>query len=271
MKILEILRNKKYLAVIAVVAIIVVGFIVYKFVFSNKNQNQNVFVVQKSDIVQEVTVTGQVRKGDKINLAFLNSGRLKSVFVKVGDKVEKGDVLARLDIRDLEIQLEEARAGLALAESKLDKLLAGKTQEEILLAETKVLNAQKSLEESQKTLGKTKILAEQSLQSYYETGLDDIRGAYLKADNAYNDIDPIKRNYFHFYDLVSVRVQDAVKVIGEKRDALNSELSSVNSNSSGSEIEKVFQNSEDNLEAISDALSIIRSSCEDSSYRSLIS
>jgi RND family efflux transporter MFP subunit len=271
MKILEILRNKKYLTVIAVVAIIVVGFIVYKFVFSNKNQNQNVFVVQKSDIVQEVTVTGQVRKGDKINLAFLNSGRLKSVFVKVGDKVEKGDVLARLDIRDLEIQLEEARAGLALAESKLDKLLAGKTQEEILLAETKVLNAQKSLEESQKTLGKTKILAEQSLQSYYETGLDDIRGAYLKADNAYNDIDPIKRNYFHFYDLVSVRVQDAVKVIGEKRDALNSELSSVNSNSSGSEIEKVLQNSEDNLEAISDALSIIRSSCEDSSYRSLIS
>ena len=139
------------------------------------------------------------------------------------------------------------------------------------MSETKVLNAQKNLEESQKTLEKTKILAEQSLQGYYETGLDDIRGAYLKADNSYNDIDPIKRNYFHYYDLVSVRVQDAVKFIGEKRDALSSGLSSVNSNSSGSEIEKVLQNSEDNLEAISDALSIIRSSCEDSSYRSSIS
>jgi HlyD family secretion protein len=127
MKIIEILKNKKYLAIIVVIAVIVVGFVVYNFVFSNKNQNQNVFVVQKAGIVQEVTVTGQVRKGDKINLAFLNSGRLRSVFVKVGDKVEKGNVLARLDVRDLEIQLEEAKAGLILAESKLEKLLAGKT------------------------------------------------------------------------------------------------------------------------------------------------
>jgi len=124
MKIIEILKNKKYLAIIVVIAVIVVGFVVYNFVFSNKNQNQNVFVVQKAGIVQEVTVTGQVRKGDKINLAFLNSGRLRSVFVKVGDKVEKGNVLARLDVRDLEIQLEEAKAGLILAESKLEKLLA---------------------------------------------------------------------------------------------------------------------------------------------------
>ena len=271
MEITVIIKNKKYLFVVSVIVIAVIGLVSYNFLSKDGKRNENIYVVQKGDIVQEVTVTGQIKKGDKINLSFLNSGRLQGIFVVVGEKVKKGDVLARLDTSDLQIQLSEARAGLKLAESKLDKLLAGKTQEEILLSETKVKNAENTLSESEKTLEKTKLLAQQSLQSYYDSGLDDVRDAYLKTDNAYNDLDPMKRNYFYFNDLVSIRVQEVLKTVETARNSLNNTSNSISSTSNGSEIENALLAAEKNLEDVSNSLSVIRNSCEDPFYRNRVS
>ena len=46
------------------------------------------------------------------------SGRLVEVLVDVGDEVEEGDPLFRIDARPYELGLAEARAGLALARAE---------------------------------------------------------------------------------------------------------------------------------------------------------
>ena len=51
-------------------------------------------------------------------LSFEISGRLKEVNLDVGQRVSKDDVLAEIDPRSLELQVETAKAALAEAESR---------------------------------------------------------------------------------------------------------------------------------------------------------
>jgi len=270
MQIQKILKEKKYFVAIIII-IIIGGFTVSRFLPNDDIKNGEITILEKGTIIQDVSVTGQVKKGDKINLSFLSNGRIKSVYVEVGERVKRGDILAKLDTRNLEIQLQEAIAGLALSQSKLDKLIAGATAEEISLSQTKVANAKNNLTKAQKTLEKTKFLAIQTLQNYYDLSLDDIRDSFLKSDNAFNDIDIIKRDYFYFTDQVSIGVQNNVKIIEESKAKINTTLNSLSSDSTGQEIENALISTENNLEEISNAISIIRNFCEDPYYRGIVS
>ncbi len=51
-------------------------------------------------------------------------GRVERVVVKEGDRVRRGQLLAKLESRDLEAALGQARSGLAMAEARLDNARA---------------------------------------------------------------------------------------------------------------------------------------------------
>lgn len=59
------------------------------------------------------------------------SGRVAEVMVKEGDVVRKGEILARIDKRDTDVQENQAKAALAVAKAKRDALVAGARPEEI--------------------------------------------------------------------------------------------------------------------------------------------
>jgi HlyD family secretion protein len=62
--------------------------------------------------------------------------------VAVGDEVETGDVLARLDVEQLALQVQQARAALASAEAQLTRLQGGPRPEEVEAAEASLRAAQ---------------------------------------------------------------------------------------------------------------------------------
>ena len=61
------------------------------------------------------------RAGIEADLSFRVGGTVEDVNVALGDTVKKGQVLARLDSVDYELQVQEAAAGLAQAEAALRK------------------------------------------------------------------------------------------------------------------------------------------------------
>lgn len=71
--------------------------------------------VQRRDIVQTVTATGQVQPARQVNLSFGRSGRVKEVHVQVGDRVEAGQLLATLDNREQELAYIRARNAYEIA------------------------------------------------------------------------------------------------------------------------------------------------------------
>jgi len=68
---------------------------------------------------ETVSLTGQVRAKDQVNLAFRVDGRMIERPINVGDVLKAGQVVARLDPQNQENSLRSAQASLASAEAVL--------------------------------------------------------------------------------------------------------------------------------------------------------
>jgi HlyD family secretion protein len=69
-------------------------------------------------------------------------GRLVELRVAEGDRVNRGDVIARLDTRDTALQIDRARAERATAEAQLRLVQAGARAEDVRQAEAQVSAAE---------------------------------------------------------------------------------------------------------------------------------
>jgi membrane fusion protein, multidrug efflux system len=74
--------------------------------------------VEKGEVGDSVTLTGDIRAENEVNLAFRISGRIIDRKGEVGDKVEPDQVLAKLDPQDELNTLRSAQAALAAAEAQ---------------------------------------------------------------------------------------------------------------------------------------------------------
>lgn len=150
--------------------------------------------IKRGNIVQTVSETGTVKAAKEIDLNFLNSGKIAKIMVKIGDQVKPGQVLAELNYSSLSLKEREARASLAIAQSNLNKLLAGSTKEdtEIILAGERQAEAayQSALAEFDKvkqTNIEDIVQAEKILADL--NSLDNITGANNKRDPIITAID----------------------------------------------------------------------------------
>jgi HlyD family secretion protein len=82
-------------------------------------------------------VSGHV-EATEVQVAPEVGGRLVDLRVDEGDRVNRGDLIARLDARDTELQIERARAERNSAEAQVRLLRAGARAEDIRQAEAQV-------------------------------------------------------------------------------------------------------------------------------------
>ena len=82
-------------------------------------------------------VSGQV-EATEVQVSAEVGGRILELAVNEGDRTAAGDVIARLDTRDIELQIARARADRAAAEAQVLLLLAGSRAEDIRQAEAQV-------------------------------------------------------------------------------------------------------------------------------------
>ena len=114
-------KTKKILA--AVVGIAVIGAIVG---FSVSRENRKKITVQtgkveKRDLVQVVTASGEVRPRRYVNVGANVSGRLVEINVLEGDRVKKGQILARVESERYEAIQRQSEAGVAAARADLQR------------------------------------------------------------------------------------------------------------------------------------------------------
>ena len=146
-------------------------FVVWVLFRSNEDElGKYRFVeVERADVEQRVSVVGQVKPVLERDLAFEWAGRVYSVDISVGDRVESGDVLVVLENSTLEAELLEARAHLMSEEARLREVRRGTRAEEIDLQISVVRKAKVAFSDAQNNL------------------IDVIRSAYISADYAVRD------------------------------------------------------------------------------------
>ncbi|HUH80415.1 MAG TPA: biotin/lipoyl-binding protein, partial [Solirubrobacteraceae bacterium] len=77
----------------------------------------------KYGVVQStVSGSGNIQSADQLNLGFKTSGTVTHIYVKQGQQVTRGQLLATLDPQSAEVSLEQAKATLQSAEANLAKL-----------------------------------------------------------------------------------------------------------------------------------------------------
>ena len=80
---------------------------------------ERVVEVEKGTIRKSITGRGQVVSEQEESLYFKEGGEVEEVLVEYGDKVEKGDLLAALEVEDLEHDYEIAK--INYERTKLEK------------------------------------------------------------------------------------------------------------------------------------------------------
>jgi HlyD family secretion protein len=89
---------------------------------------------RKAAPTDRTRVSGHV-EADDVQIAAEVGGRILELKVKEGDRVNKGDVVARLDTRDTELSLQRAQADHDQASAQVRLLLAGSRVEDIRQAD----------------------------------------------------------------------------------------------------------------------------------------
>jgi HlyD family secretion protein len=139
------MNAKKILLIIGIIVLLgaIVGFTV--------NQSQkNVVTVQtgkviKQDISSQVTASGQIKPKTLVNVGANAMGRIVRLYVKEGDKVKKGQILAQLENVQSAADVEMTRATLASA------------QTDAVAAEAALNTAQAQLKSSTADLARAKL------------------------------------------------------------------------------------------------------------------
>ncbi|MBD2185033.1 efflux RND transporter periplasmic adaptor subunit [Planktothrix sp. FACHB-1355] len=102
--------------------------------------------VERVNLPISISANGTVQPERAVNMSPKNSGVLKQLLVKEGDRVEAGQILAYMDDSNLQGQMTQAKAQLTSAQANLDRLLAGNRPQEIAQAEAQLTSTQANLD-----------------------------------------------------------------------------------------------------------------------------
>lgn len=123
---------------------------------------------------------GRARATQEVELSFRVKGPLIALPIVIGDRVQEGDLLARIDPRDFEVQLrnaegqlQRAKANLERADSEYQRLLGVQNKNPELVSEVAVERAREAFE-----LGKADTAA---LEATVDAARDALDYTYLKA------------------------------------------------------------------------------------------
>lgn len=141
-------RRRLFIILGSLIVLAIVAVLVLPRITNNESQAAEISETAEAfvgDLSASATASGQVWPRREATLSHGRMGQIESVFVRVGDRVQGGDILVQLDTTDLELNVALAEQNLLLKEATLADLLKGASQAEIAAAEAALASAQAEL------------------------------------------------------------------------------------------------------------------------------
>ncbi|WP_392482007.1 efflux RND transporter periplasmic adaptor subunit [Nostoc sp. C110] len=101
--------------------------------------------VAAKNVTLRITASGKVVPIQSVNISPKNPGVLSQLYVQQGDRIQQGQILARMDSAGIEAQRSQYRANLAQSQAQLAEALAGSRPQEIAQAKARLAQAQAQL------------------------------------------------------------------------------------------------------------------------------
>lgn len=229
------MKKRKKLVVIIVIVLILVALFASRAVLSAKNNFKAVTAADttKKDLVQSISITGNIKANESEEILLPSAQKVKEVFVKEGQEVEKGQLLLKLDTDDLNNQLKKGSINLELAKKELEKLKDEENSTTKKAMENSVKQAEINLQSTLSKYENEKRKYEQNTKLYEagfiskeeldssKSAMDDLQSSVVNMeialDNALNSLKDLddkiyqqeKQIEISFTDLESLQKQIA--------------------------------------------------------------
>lgn len=173
--------------------------------------------IVRGDIGKTFSYTGQVEAWREISVAPDIAGKVAKIYVKEGDRVQEGQILAELDTRAGKLRLEQAQAGLSVARASLNDAAKNwerikKLHEEGTLSPQQYEKAQLGheaakarLEQAQAALDLAQYQLDVSVMKAPFPG--QIAGKYINEGETINPMMPGGRGVVRLMDLSKVKIR----------------------------------------------------------------
>jgi len=145
-------------------------------------------IVERGPMLMIVSASGNVDPHSRVDLNFETPGRVAEVLVETGDTVESGDLLARLDTGQLELQVQQAQAALDLAEAQLAQLRSGPRAEDVASAQANLDAAQSQVNAAAANRDQVEGGASEAEISAAESQVASARLQYEIAQDTYDQV-----------------------------------------------------------------------------------
>lgn len=167
--------------VLAVVALAVVGI----RSFTRETVEIRAAAVDHQNLLRTVSTNGRVEPVEYYQAHASAPGTIAKIYVEVGQKVKKGDLLIRMDDAEAVSRLATANATLRTAEANLHDIQQGGTQDERIGLNNDLNRAQLQQQQATKDLAALKQLQQKGAASASEVASAEQR---LQAANASLDV-----------------------------------------------------------------------------------
>lgn len=182
--------------------------------------------VERVDLAQTVTETGQVVSDVELNYGFEATGRVVEIVKKIGDDVKKGDLIARIENTRERARLNEGLASLASAQARLQVELAGPSDQDRTKSAASVDQARAAFDQKQQEFEKTKVLAAKNID-VAKKNLESAQNDLKQADGG-EQSEIISDAYDNLVNTLKASVASGRSALGDADNILGIENISAN-------------------------------------------
>jgi len=143
------------------------------------------------EIALQTQITGTVQPGELVYAIPKMSGEVTRTYFEAGDTVRAGQVLCTISDDAVRPQVEQAQAGVSIAQANVAMVGGGATEQQVVQLKAQLESAKTSFEEAELGLSRTKELFEagavsQQTLEQAQKGYDMAKLQYDSAQKAYD-------------------------------------------------------------------------------------
>jgi len=160
--------SHKIISSIILIVLIASPFAINHFLPKKQSLSYATQIAKTGNISVSVSGTGQVSSLKEVNLSAEVSGKIKGVYVENGEKVNKGDLLFKINDTEGLQSVRTAKLALEQAQIDLEEMKAPVDELTLLQSENSLIQAEE-----------TKRTAENNLTKSYDDGFNNVSNAFL--------------------------------------------------------------------------------------------
>ena len=158
---------KKKLGAGILVAVIIIGVIIYFLKSDRRQEKYETAVIDRGDITEKITATGTINPVNSVKVGSQVTGRIVKILADYNSQVKKGQVVAQLETDLYQSKVEQADANYKMS------------QAQVMEAKATLLDAESNFRRAKK-LSKDQVLSERDLE-IAETKYTAAQAAYNAA------------------------------------------------------------------------------------------